>query len=525
MRAPLPTIEFGPEALGGPDQALSLECLIADGAGSYASTTAWGCNTRRYHGLLVAARRPGGDRAVLLSGVDERISLGGETIDLSTHEYPDTFHPRGHHHLLRFRLSPFPEWTYGAGGSLLKKEVFLLRGRAAVAIRYTLEGLSDEVEMIIRPRLVCRGHHKIIRAVMPFEIRPGHTPREVVVQGGPQRIPVLLRASGGSYHEGETWFHRVTYRRESHRGFPHEEEVFSPGQFRATLRRSRPFILLAGPPDLPDVDVETERRSEVDRLASVVERASPADPLQASLVLAADSFLVDPGHVIAGYPWFGTWGRDSFIALEGLALATGRLEEARSVLSAYADRIVDGIVPNILAPDPADDALNTIDAALWYVHAVSRYLHWSRDEETTREVFWPALQRIIGGYRKGTRFGIGIDDDGLPVGGTHQTQLTWMDARAGGVPVTPRHGKAVEICALWHNALCVAAEMADRYGGSPEEYRSIAKKAKDSFNRIFWAEDRGHLLDCIGEDRGDRRLRPNQILAVSLPHPVLDRSR
>lgn len=532
----LPCLEIEHQALANLEHALSLEWLVTDGTGSYASSTVLGCNTRRYHGLLVAAQRPPCDRTVLLSKLEEEVWIDGSPYPLSTNEYPGCFHPEGYKHLAAFRLTPLPEWLYSVGGAVVRKTIVPLRGRRAFALSYRLEGSVEKAVLRMVPFIAGRGFHGLNRPVEAFEIEGGSTPQEVIVRGGERRLAVHLLPSAGDFEPRPLHYHRMTYRRELERGFDGEEELFSPGVFVVPLRKGRPFILTASCESLPPTDFPAEEHRERKRLANQGSgargREGPRTELERALTLAADAFIVrsdEPteGAVIAGYPWFDCWGRDALIALEGLALVTGRFDDARAILLTLAGRIKNGLVPNFLAANPENDAFNSMDASLWFAHAVNRYHTCTGDEDSLRERLYPAIRQIITAYVSGTLFGIRMDADGLVTGGDEKTQLTWMDAAVRGKPVTPRHGKAVDVNALWYNALQVAASLAAHLGLSADhqQYTALAQKAQAAFNKLFWNKADGYLYDCVQGSFRDRRLRPNQILAISLPFPVLERAR
>jgi predicted glycogen debranching enzyme len=337
-----------------------------------------------------------------------------------------------------------------------------------------------------------------------------------------------MRASAGEFARQPLMFHNVVYRREAERGFDFVEELFSPGAFTAVLEPNRPLVILAGAAPLPAVDVEAEEREERARLETLVSEVGPQSPLERQLILASDAFVVhgenNRGAIMAGYHWFDSWGRDSFISLEGLTLITRRFDDARSILAAYAERVVEGMVPNFLAADPRHDALNSADAALWFIHAIARFAHYTNDFDFVREHLWATVKGILAAYAHGAKFNIHADADGLLIAGTYDTQLTWMDAKVHGQAVTARQGKPVEINALWYNALRTAAALAEKFEEpeTADEYRRQAFLAQVSFNRLFWSGESGCLCDCVADDIRDARLRPNQALAISLPYPALE---
>jgi predicted glycogen debranching enzyme len=543
--------QIGPTTLSIPERGLDLEWLLTDGTGSYASSTVLGCNTRKYHGLLVAAARPPGDRVVLLASLQAELEAAGRRFALSTTEYPGVLHPDGYRRLISFRLAPLPEWTYALGGALLRQRIVPLRGRRAFVIAYDLRGATDQVVLRLRPVVAGRGFHGLMREGATFEVERGEQ-GQVIVRSSEHSLPLYLRAAGGVFVADPTTFRRVTYRRERERGFDAEEDLFSPGAFEVTIVRGHPFVLAAGGEPLPDVDFDAVHAAECARLQGLVDAAQAETPLERALVLAADTFIVESDGgalaglgagegraVIAGYPWFDAWGRDAFIALEGLTLATNRFADARAVLLTFAARARDGMMPNYLAAEPAHDAFNSIDAGLWFIDGVYRYLRYTGDTDIVRANLWPRVVGILEAYLAGTRFGIRVDADGLVTGGNAETQLTWMDAQVGGRPVTARQGKAVEVNALWYNALRAAAAMAERLGlaEEPTRWERHARIARKSFNAAFWCEETQSLYDVLPEAGAASRrqvtascaqpayvvpgLRPNAVLAVSLPWPVL----
>jgi len=553
LSTPLPSIEIGPETIAMTERALALEWLATDGTGSYASSTVLGCNTRRYHGLLVAAAQPPVERVVLLASLQEEVEVAGRIYPLSTNEYPDVLHPDGHKRLIRFRLAPLPEWTYAAGAALIRKRIVPLRGRRAFAVCYDLRGAAEQAALRIRPTAAGRQSHALASPSASFRFEyPAE--RQVVILSDGHPLPLHLWASAGAFREEPLRFHRVTYRRERERGFDAEEELFSPGAFEVTINRETPLVIAAGCAPLAAVDFEQEHRAESERLGGLLQTAPARSPLEQVLTLAADAFIVQCGSggdttVLAGYPWFDAWGRDAFIALEGLTLTTRRFADARAILLTFASRVRDGLVPNFLAADPADDALNSMDASLWFIHAVARYLLCTGDEDTVRRELWPRVREILEAYLAGSRFGIRVDSDGLLTGGTSPVAqasspvpLTWMDAQVEGRPVTARQGKAVEVNALWYNALRAGGLLAERLGSSlvaqasspvqqasspadARRYQALARAARQAFNQAFWCEETQWLYDVLGDTSADRALRPNMILAVSLPWPVLAPAR
>lgn len=508
-----------------------LEWLEADGRGGYAAGTVAGANTRRYHGLLVVARRPPTDRIVLLSRLEERVTTpSGDHYHLASNQYPRVIHPHGFRHLEEFRLDPWPVWRYRLGGLLLFKEVFVARGAGATVIRYRIEG--GEADLEVRPLVAGRDFHDLVSENDVVSPNAEAEPGLVVYQPYPGIPPLFLSHSGGEWRPEGCWYRQTVYRREAERGLPDREDLYNPGIISAALTPGKPWILAASTRPVPVEQAGYWAAEELRLRGEAAERgrrtggddAFLAD-FGARLGVAAEAFLVGRGEgesVIAGYPWFADWGRDAMISLPGLCLATGQPERAASVLRIFASHLRFGLIPNRFpdrgGPVP-DDHYNAADASLWFIEAVGalRETGWEITE------FWPTVREIIDAYRNGTRFGIGMDDDALIVQGEPGLQLTWMDALVNGWVVTPRDGKAVEINALWYNALRRAAEMAEALGVDDSLYDELARRVRESF-RVFRNRELGCLHDRIDPTgKPDPSIRPNQLFAVSLPHMVVDK--
>jgi predicted glycogen debranching enzyme len=529
MSLPTPLVVL-PARLQNLDQGSRLEWLEADGRGGYAASTAVGANTRRYHGLLVVARRPPTDRIVLLSRFEETlVTPAGEVVPLSVNFYPGAVHPTGHRYLEEFRLDPWPVWRYRIGPLTLTKALFVSRAAGATVILYYLQGGDAVLEL--RPLVAGRDFHALVRAndavARTAEVEHGR----IVYRPYPDLPPIVLSHDGGEWHPGGEWYYQTLYPRETERGLDDREDLFCPGVLRVPLARGRLWRMACSTAPVPVHRAAEWAASERRRRSAAAERgrrAAGADvglsELGARLGLAAEAFLVqrDDGlSILAGYPWFADWGRDAMISIPGLCLVTGRIEEAARVLDTFAAHLRDGLIPNRF-PDHGgevpDDHYNAADASLWFVEAVAALAERGGDVRP----FWPAVREIIHAYQRGTRFGIRLDPDGLIRQGEAGIQLTWMDAKVDGRVITPRIGKAVEINALWFNALCRAADLARVLGADPAPYQALAERARLGF-RAFWYAERGYLYDVI-DDAGlpDPALRPNQLLAISLPYSPLD---
>lgn len=520
--------------LHNPKLALTREWLVTNGIGGYASSTVLGANTRRYHGLLVASFPPPLERQVLLSKVDEELTVGEDVFQLGVNEYRDGhIDPHGYQFLKSFRLeSGIPTFEYHAGEVTLTKQVWMEHGKDTVYILYRVTDSPGRVTLKIRPFCAFRSYHHHAHGGSSFECM-GVNGGQVAV--GSKDVPYLLTmiASTGSFATGEDRYWNFLHRAERERGFDYWEDLYTPGVFTARLAKGGSLGFVATcEPSMPSLDIEEELRREIGRRRAIT--TTERDPLRRELLLAADQFVAampdrraesNRKCILAGYHWFTDWGRDTMISLPGLLLSTGRFEEAREILSECGRYIRRGMLPNRFS-DEGNPEYNTVDATLWYFEAIRKYVDASGDVGII-DCLFPKLAEIIEHHLKGTDFGIRVDDeDGLLWAGQPDTQLTWMDACVEGCPVTPRIGKPVEINALWFNALSLMHSWAKMSKQPAEEYRLAAKKCAESFRRKFWYRKGGYLFDVIeGPTGNDPSLRPNQIFAVSLSHSPLSPAR
>jgi predicted glycogen debranching enzyme len=508
------------------ERSSHLEWLETNGTGGFAMGTVAGTNTRRYHGLLVASLRPPVDRHVLLSRLDEVVSgEGASEVALATNQYPGTLAPQGYAHLVEFRLDPFPTWVFDVGGTHVEKQLFLVPGEQSVVVTYRS---TRKRNIAIAPFLAFRDYHSPGHANSSLDgsLREERTGDALVVRTRPYGgLPELaLHASPQARLERDgSWYYANEYLAELDRGLDFREDLWKLGTLRAEIAPDRPLFLAA------TIGARKfDARSIADLAVAVSEqrRSRSADPFLARLEVAADQFVVrradDKPTVIAGYPWFTDWGRDTMISLPGLLIARGRLQEAREVLRGFLAHTDRGLIPNAFPDRPGDKPeYNTVDATLWMFQAVHAYAQKSGDTAFLRQEFYPAAKEIIAWHEKGTHHGIKVDpSDRLLAAGVPGVQLTWMDARVGDRVITPRHGKPVEINALWYNALRLMALWGGALGDAQAAaaYAAEADRVRSSFEKAFWNPARGHLDDVVG----DPALRPNQLFALSLPFPLLD---
>ena len=514
------------------ESSSSKEWLEANGLGGWASSTVSGAHTRRYHGLLVAATRPPVGRMVLLSKLAETLVVGDARHELDANAYPGTVHPRGFERIAEFALDPFPTWIYEAGGVRLKKTVAAVHGENTTVVLYEALAAPAGAALELRPFVAYRDYHGLQHK--NDELRFANaTYRDDVFRTRPyDGTPELfLSVPEATFEAKPDWYFRFEYALEVERGLDALEDLFSHGVFRRPLREGDRFGVIASTEPVAGRDpielVEKQRA----RRKIVADIVSTDDELSRTLALAADAFVVRRGDdlrtIIAGYPWFSDWGRDTMIALPGICLATGRLEDAKRILRAFAGSASQGMLPNRFPDAGERPEYNTVDAALWFFVAAWRYLQASKDTRFVVDELLPVFEDVVLWHDRGTRYGIRVDADGLLAAGEPGAQLTWMDAKVGDWVVTPRHGKPVEIQALWHNALVILSELRRLAGRAEEaaEAAARAKRVKERFVEVFWNESAGYLYDVVDGERADPSIRPNAVFALSLPFPLLPKDK
>lgn len=521
----------------------SREWLIANGMGSYASAALSGANTRRYHGLFVAALDAPVRRTVLLSRLDETVSTGAEAEALATSYWQSgVVAPAGYEKLRTFTHEPVPTWHYELAGGDLIKQVAMLPGKQSVTIGYSWlsnEGKAARIGLAVIANY--RDFHSQTRGSESWSFLQEPGQNRVRIKAFEGAAPMEIVFDRGEYTDDAHWYWSYFWPEERARGLIDTEDGYRTGILTATLQPGESLTLtvaldaVAEPRPIGavvrDVAEAQEQRLEL--------AGKPADVVVAQLVKAADSFVPERkstggSTIIAGYHWFGDWGRDSMISLPGLTLATGRAGAAQSILRTFGKYLSKGMLPNYFPDSGQQPAYNTIDATFWWAWALDNYLKATGDLQLVREQL-PLLAEVIDWHERGTRHGIGMDEDGLITGGEAGVQLTWMDARVGDYVVTPRAGKAVEINALWYNFLRTTARFHELIAGSGDglmeekvhleaasAYNHRAEMVARSFLEKFWNESTESLYDVIAPDGvADASLRPNQIFAASLPFTPL----
>jgi predicted glycogen debranching enzyme len=542
VSGPAPAVSLGREICGELQVAERREWLAANGRGSYASGTVPNMLTRGYHGLLVAALSPPLGRTVMLVKADATIAYRGWSYDLFANRWSGgAVDPVGHTLIERFWLDgTMPVWRFACGDALVEQRIWMEPGADTTYVRYTMAAAREPATFTVKAIVDYRDYHGRTTAT------PWATTYETIDQGMrvtafPGARPLTLRAGAGDVSIANQWYTGFDLARERERGLQDHEDHLHAVTFRAQVKPGESLILVASTDDAarPDPAALDRRRGyEKGVLRAWSDTRPPGESVPAwvsQLVLAADQFVVtrhsdvgaDGRTVIAGYHWFGDWGRDTMISLPGLTLATGRPDIARGILQTFSGYVSQGMLPNRFPDQGEPPEYNTVDATLWYFEAIRAYHERTGDDDFLAEVF-PVLDDIIAAHLRGTRYQIKADRaDGLLFAGEPGIQLTWMDAVVNGQVITPRTGKPVEVNALWYNALQSMAGFAAQLGRPTATYRDLAAKARAGFER-FWNSAVGYCFDVLdGPDGNDDRLRPNQLLAVSLPASPLppDRQR
>jgi predicted glycogen debranching enzyme len=500
----------------------SKEWLETNGIGGFSSSTVIGLNTRRYHGLLTAATKPPVGRLVLLSKLEETLVIDGRRYELSANQYPGVIHPQGFNYQTGFRLDPFPIFTYEVEGVRLEKSVFMVQGENTTVIQYQLLD-PTRATLELRSLIAFRDYHSTTHENSALN-------RQVEIENSLATIkpysdlpPLYLAHNAREIDTNGFWYRNFQYAVEQERGLDFVEDLFSPCAMTFDLESTATVIASTQPHDVHEA--KRYREAEINR-----RKVSSVNETINALTNAADQFIVTRASgktLIAGYHWFADWGRDTMIALPGLTLVTGRAEIAKSILREFANHVDRGMLPNRFPDAGETPEYNTVDATLWYFEAARSLLQYTADYEFVRQNLYDVLKDIIDWHIKGTRYRIRVEDDGLLHSGEPGVQLTWMDAKVGDWVVTPRHGKPVEIQALWYNALRVMEHLAGKFDdvSAKQQYGAMADKARASFNEMFWNEQAGCLYEVVnGADR-DASIRPNQVMAISLANSMLSKER
>lgn len=546
----LPYIVFSHNEISDFDKSINKEWLITNGLGGYSSSTILGINTRKYHALLVAAFYPPRERRVTLSKLDEDLILDGKIFRLGANDFSHGLYPQGYSFLKEFKISPFPTYVYKKNKVVLKKTILLPYEKNAVVAFYDVTNKANSVCSVkIYPLIAYRNHHNVInRKVNPVWLNQKNKEKEFELAFNNPMATIIARAINGKFIKKPVWVEGLFYRKEEERGESSFDQGYQPGffDFHVSKNSNLKFAVISSAATnkekakefLQEVGsnitcVENLFNQEVNSRLNRLENFYYSKNMTMNddlnwILLAANDFIAkgfdDRRFILAGFHWFGSWGRDTFVSLPGLMLITNRFTEARKVILEYANYCSQGIIPNLINDKTGELMFNTVDGTLWFINTILQYLKNTADFAFIKNHLWQTLKDIIENHKKGTIKGIYVDNDGLL---SHGPQLTWMDAIVDGAPFTPRAGKAVEIQALWYNALCTLQLLARIFGEKrlSDEYFELSEKAKTSFNKKFWNSNQNCLFDVVEESGSDSSLRPNQLIAGALDFRIIDEEK
>ncbi|WP_069649897.1 amylo-alpha-1,6-glucosidase [Caloranaerobacter ferrireducens] len=511
------------------DEGIQKEYLVTNGLGSFCSSTIIGANIRKYHGLLNVSLIPPIKRYLLLSKIDETLEIEEKKYKLFANQFIGKIDD-GYLRLRRFSNYPIPKFIYGVNDITISKELAMEYGKNTVAIVYRVNTGSKKVRMTFTPYVNFRDHHDISK-IGSFKYNQSYENGTLKLTEESTGLNLKIN-SNCKYEVNEDWSLPMFYKNERDRGLESIDFHFIPGVFSYEMEPYKKYTItfLATIEDSVEYTSEEIIENEKKRRTELINKAGYSHPFLKNLVLASDNFIVKRAStktktIIAGYPWFTDWGRDTMIAFTGFTLTTKRFDDAKDILLTFTRYIKDGIIPNMFPDENTPPLYNTADGTLWFFYAVYKYLEYTNDLKTIKEMIYPHLESIIRHHIKGTINNIYMDDDGLLSAGDEGTQLTWMDVKVGDWVVTPRHGKAVEINALWYNALKIIEEISNKLGYNGSQYGELAEKTKKSFGEKFWNDKGKYLYDVIQNGKPVDMLRPNQILAVSLPFSILNREK
>lgn len=510
------------------EQSGSREWLETNGIGGFACSTISGANIRRYNALLTPATNPPLGRITTVSKFEETLIIDGKRYELSSNQYPNKIYPEGFKYLKEFRLDPFPVWLYEVEGIEIEKKIFMIYGENSTVIQYKINEPrttnDEQISLQIRPLLAFCDYHHLQHEDVNLDANFETSENTISVKPYASMPAIFFNHNAEEIIKTGLWYRNFEYAIEKERGFDFREDLFQPFALNFNLSETATVIISTLKRDFNDA--EKFENAEIERRENLIKIAEANDDFSKNLVLAADQFIVSRGAgktIIAGYPWFSDWGRDTMIALPGLTLATNRAEIAKQILLEFSLHISEGMIPNRFPDAGETPEYNTVDATLWYFESIRAYVEKTGDYDFVRESLYEKLVNVVEWHLRGTRFNIHVDTDGLLCAGEKPWQLTWMDAKIGDISFTPRMGKPVEIQALWFNALKIMQDFAEKFEDEEnrKNYEATAEMAKHSFNALFWNEAENCLFDVVDNGEKDGAIRPNQIFAISLKNAIL----
>lgn len=530
-------MQFGKNDWINFDRGTERQWILTNGIGGYSSSTIIGANIRKYHGLLVACLRPPVDRRYVLAKYVENIKIDDREYTLSSDEAKSGVVNEGFKHQQKFEMNYLPKFTYAIEDVVIEKTVSMVYGENTTVVVYKIINGQSKTSISLKPLINYRDHHGNTAAQsLDFSKKITKNGVEIYVNESADSV-INIKSDISDYVDGtDDWIKDIFFRNEKERGLDDFDSDYVPGQFYLEIkpREEKVVTIIASTNNLSSYDFSKNDlgykliEKEEKRLNKLVKKAGFKDDFANRLVIAADNFIVNREStnsktVIAGYPWFTDWGRDTMIALPGLTLCTNRFDDAKDILYTFSKYLKNGLIPNCFPDEGQDPMYNTVDAPMWYFIAVHSYLKYTEDYDFIEKTIYPVLEEIANAYMNGTDNNTYMDSDGLIWAGTEGTQLTWMDVKIDGWVATPRHGKAVEINALWYNALNIMIELGKKFGKDTTKYKKISSKVKKSFVEQFWNENTNSLYDVINENGKSELIRPNQIIAISLPYDIINK--
>ncbi len=510
--------------------ATSKEYLLTNGLGGFSSASICGCNINKYNALLVAALTPPINRRVLLSKLDETVYIEDKEYKIYTNQYNPNKFEKGLIFQQDFEYDYFPRFNYLVEGIIIEKKITMVYGENKTVISYNIRNNNKPITISIDVLVNNRDHHEITE-IQGFHCNQKTNKNETNIIFDVNDTQLFIKSDKGTYSETNQWNQSFYYKEENDRGFKSKEYNFKAGVFEISLNPMEKynFSIIASTEEIKNTNGESYFINEINRKKKLIKNMPNCDEKMKVLALACDQFIVKrqstkSATVIAGYPWFTDWGRDTMIAFTGLTLVTRRYQDAREILLTFSKYIKNGLVPNMFPDDGAEPLYNTVDASLWYFIAVYKYIKYTEDYAFVEKNIFPHLTEIIQSYMNGTDFNIGMDKkDCLLIAGNEDTQITWMDVKIGNFVVTPRQGKAVEINALWYNSICIYIELCKKFNVNCRNYEVIKENVINNFLKQFWNIDKSYLYDYINENGVNDDIRPNAIIAISLPFEIVPR--
>ncbi|MGL5870549.1 amylo-alpha-1,6-glucosidase [Clostridium chrysemydis] len=519
------------------ERGIEKEWMLSNGRSAFSGSTIIGANSRKYHSILIASLKSPDERYMILPKVSEKLLIGEKEYPLTTTKYEDKV-IKGYENLESFNYNGIPTYTYLVNGIKIIKEVFLEREKNTAIIKYKIESKKTSGDLILTPFMSFRDPGEVsLEENLKFK-------REIIDYGfklNPElkkdlNIRLFLdKECTVSEEKGELLTDKVYYDVDKTTGDKYLEKYYIPGEFKISIKpyslKEIHFVCTLEEEEIDPINIIKKETKRIENLRNTFEEDRI---LAKALPIGGDHFIVhrdstDSKTILAGYPWFLDWGRDTMIAVVGLTMSTGRLDDAKDILKTFSRYEKNGLIPNMFPDFGKEPLYNTVDASLWYIHAIYTYLLYKNDIKELDFIYkelYPTMKKIIKAYKEGTDFSIKIEEDSLISAGSGLDQVTWMDVRVNGIVVTPRHGKPVEINALWYNALKIMELLAIKFKDPDfKEYKDLGEKVKESFNREFWSEEDKYLYDALSDTLKDNSIRPNAVYAVSLPFTMLDKEK